>query len=171
MKKPKSNFYCDVYETREMSNCAKTAIDLFEESCLPNGKLSEMVLRMECECGMSPSEIYSRGDLGKSNYSQIISGKNTKPSRETLLRLSVGLMLNECEIELLFECVGYRFPFSLADTVVLAYVQEHGYDNRDIHGDLARINSILMELGQPILQSKTYKDRKTDEFDDVVCEL
>lgn len=127
--------------------------------------LAEVILQLEIESGKTPAQVYEDADISRSLYSSLICGKNEKPTKETVLALSIGLHLNEYKLKNFVEFCGYSFPSSLTDKIMLYFVRENLYDEQDIKSrdyvrgkDLDKLNEILNDFKCKLLGSSWNND-------------
>ena len=90
--------------------------------------------------GLKNSEVYSVATISKQAFSKIINGK-TKPTKETVLALAIGLKLSMDETIDFLKIAGYALsPISQTDLVVEYFIEHSDYS-------VIKINMVLFDYG------------------------
>lgn len=103
--------------------------------------LIRMVARL---CDGRAVECYKRAGLSRQVYSRAVSGGSV--SRETAMRLALGLQLSYLESVDLLEHAGYTFRPTEVPDAVFAYCLKNGIYN------IFDVNEMLVALGVPPLK-------------------
>ena len=100
---------------------------------------------------MTNSECYSRANVSKQVFSNIISDEDYSPKKPVALAFAVALNLSVAETESLLKSAGLALSdCNRFDLIVQYFLERHEYD-------IFRINEILMEYGEPQLGSGVRK--------------
>lgn len=121
---------------------ARSLEDLLEEV---EETFSESVLHWIDRKGKSDPEVYKKANLDRKLFSKIRGNADYRPSKSTALALAIGLELNLDETKDLIGRAGYALSHSSKGDIIVEY-----YINHEIY-DLAEINDMLYEFGQPLI--------------------
>jgi hypothetical protein len=106
---------------------------------------SETLLKLIDRTGKKDSEIYGKANLSRQHFSKIRNNPGYRPTKATALALAVALELNLDETRDLIGRAGYALTnSSIADLIVMFFIQEGCYD-------LNEINEALYEYDQNLL--------------------
>ena len=112
---------------------------------------SEKLLKYIKKADMTNSECYSRANVSKQVFSNIISDEDYSPKKPVALAFAVALNLSVAETESLLKSAGLALSdCNRFDLIVQYFLERHEYD-------IFRINEILMEYGEPQLGSGVRK--------------
>jgi hypothetical protein len=91
------------------------------------------------------SEHYTRANMGRGHYHNIISNIYYHPTKETVILLGLSLELDRSEMDALLEKAGFILTdTSVFDLVIMFCIETKMYNIYDI-------NNILLEMGQHTL--------------------
>lgn len=97
-------------------------------------------------CDGNPAVCYKRAGISRQVYSHLISKSPGKVSKETALRIALGLQLSYAEAVDLLASAGFAFSDSRELDVVFAYCLKH-----EIYS-LFDVNELLVAIGFPPLK-------------------
>ena len=90
--------------------------------------------------GLKNSEVYSAANISKQYFSKLLKGQ-VKPSKEKVLALAVGLMLNVDETIDFLRIAGYALsPISQTDVIVEYFIRNKDYN-------VLKIDIVLFDYG------------------------
>ena len=91
-------------------------------------------------------EIYKSVQISRKTFSKMKSaGEDYKPKKENVLRLAIGLKLDESKASELLASAGYFFDSdSVRDSVVLSHIRSNDYSFRLIEEEIARRGGMLL---------------------------
>ena len=107
--------------------------------------LSQYVLDLQKETGMSGPEVYGPVDVKRQIFSRIINDRNYMPRKSTLIKLALGFHLDLAQTQKLLGKVGYALTRSSVSDLVVQYFIDRGEYN------LIEINTALFDCGLPTL--------------------
>ena len=94
------------------------------------------------------TEVYKAALMDRRLFSKIISNRNYKPSKDTVLALIFALKLSISDAKDLLERAGYTLSHSIQRDIILEYfIKEHVYN-------LNNINSFLYKMKEKIIGRK-----------------
>ncbi|MBD5089834.1 MAG: hypothetical protein HDT30_13670 [Clostridiales bacterium] len=100
--------------------------------------------------GIKGSSCYKRTTISERMYQYIAKGR--KPTKETVLALSLSLDLKLEEIEMLLKNAGYVFSKALPNDMVIFYMLTHRQECKAPL--LFHVNEVLQELELPLLVTR-----------------
>lgn len=90
--------------------------------------------------GLKNSQVYAAANISKQYFSKLLKGQ-VKPSKEKVLALAVGLMLNIDETVDFLRIAGYALsPISQTDTIVEYFIRNKDYN-------VMKIDIVLFDYG------------------------
>lgn len=90
--------------------------------------------------GLKNSQVYAAANISKQYFSKLLKGQ-VKPSKEKVLALAVGLMLNIDETVDFLRIAGYALsPISQTDTIVEYFIRNKDYN-------VLKIDIVLFDYG------------------------
>lgn len=104
-----------------------------------------MLLRKIHERGISNADCYTKAHIDRRLFSKIISNKEYKPLKKTVLSFSVALEMSIEETNELLMKAGFAFSDNLKfDLIVQYFIKNQIYD-------IFLINEVLLAYDQPLL--------------------
>lgn len=94
---------------------------------------------------MSDPECYKKANVSKQTFHKIVSDKNYKPSKTTVIAFAIALELNLEETKHLLETVGFALSRSIKFDLIIEYFISHG------EYDIFKINDVLFKFDQVLL--------------------
>ena len=85
--------------------------------------------------------VYRRAHVSKSVYSRLTSSNLAQVSKDTVMKLAIGLQLNKSDADLLMQSAGFSFSNSIPWDMAIVYCIEHEIWN------LEDVNEILVRSG------------------------
>lgn len=95
--------------------------------------------------GMRDSEVYKAAQIDRRLFSKIMSDRQYKPSKDTVIAISIALKLRLDEANDLLSRAGFALSHSNKKDVIIEYFFREQIYNLD------DINSVLFNLGQKII--------------------
>lgn len=111
---------------------------------------SEALKEILQKYGIKGSICYRSSTISERMYQYIAKGR--KPTKETVLALSLSLDLKLEEIEMLLKNAGYVLSKALPNDMVIFYILTHRQECKAPL--LFHINEVLQELGLPLLLTR-----------------
>lgn len=98
------------------------------------------LLKLINKKGLKNSQVYAAANISKQYFSKLLKGQ-VKPSKEKVLALAVGLMLNIDETVDFLRIAGYALsPISQTDTIVEYFIRNKDYN-------VLKIDIVLFDYG------------------------
>ena len=98
----------------------------------------ELFLMYLRECGKSNVEVYKDGGITRQVFSKILSDKDMRPKKETVICLIIGMELPYPDAIKLLLAAGYALSKSImSDAVIMKYLKDEIYDLDLINSELA----------------------------------
>ena len=114
-------------------------------SSVANLSFTEKLIRLIRERNMSEPKIYKAALMDRRLFSKIISNKDYKPSKDTVLALAFAMKLSLTDTKDLLDRAGFTLSHSILRDIILEYfIREHIYN-------LNKINAFLFEMGEKII--------------------
>ena len=108
---------------------------------------NEYLLDLLRERNGKDSEVYKRAEISKQLFSKIVSSRDYRPTKDTVIQLAIGLELDLVQARKLLEKAGYALTrSSKADLVVQYYIERRVYS-------VTFINAALSDCGLPLLKT------------------
>ena len=108
---------------------------------------NEFLLDLLRERNGKDSEVYKRAEISKQLFSKIVSSRDYRPTKNTVIQLAIGLELDLVQTRKLLEKAGYALTrSSKADLVVQYYIERRVYS-------VTFINEALYDCGLPLLKT------------------
>ena len=108
---------------------------------------NEFLLDLLRERNGKDSEVYKRAEISKQLFSKIVSSRDYRPTKDTVIQLAIGLELDLVQARKLLEKAGYALTrSSKADLVVQYYIERRIYS-------VTFINEALSDCGLPLLKT------------------
>lgn len=106
---------------------------------------STTLLALIDERGLSDSQVYKRANMSRQHFSKIRSDEAYRPTKKTVLALSIALELDLDETRDLLARAGFALSkSSKADVIVEYFIERNNFD-------IFEINEALYAFDQPIL--------------------
>lgn len=106
----------------------------------------ELMRLVNARCDGVAPVCYRRAGLSRQLYSRTISGRYGDPSRETVMRLALGLQLSYDEAVEFLDCAGFVLRMWHPVDAVFAYCYKHGIYN------MLDVNELIVRLGEEPLE-------------------
>lgn len=137
-------FYSKPLESRAV--CAKqTELSLEDRIAQMDDGFSVMLLKLIDEKGINDVTCYKNANVSRQTWHKILSDKNYKPSKNTVIAFAISLKLTLSETKRLLESVGFALSKSSKFDVIIEYfLSKREYD-------IFTINETLFEFDQPCL--------------------
>lgn len=104
-----------------------------------------MLLKLIDEKGMDDVECYKNANVSRQTWHKILSDKNYKPSKNTVIAFAISLKLTLGEAKRLLQSVGFTLSKSSKFDIIIEYfLSKREYD-------IFTINETLFEFDQPCL--------------------
>lgn len=139
----------DKYDTEEITKIMRqmspnsSAYDLLKQlDKTVNQTFSDRLAFLIRKSGMRDTQVYKAAQMDKRLFSKIMSDKNYKPSKDTVIALIFALELSLSEAEDLLSRAGYTLSHSNKRDVILEF-----FIRERIH-NLFDVNEILYNLNQ-----------------------
>lgn len=95
--------------------------------------------------GKTNSEVYNKVGIDRRLFSKILSSKDYKPKKITVICLVIGMELTIEEAEDLLDSAGFSFSKSIMfDSLIKEFIEDENYD-------VDEINDILYKYNQPLI--------------------
>jgi hypothetical protein len=102
------------------------------------------------ERNLKTSQVYRGANLSKQTFSKIILHPESRPARNTVMALCIGLQLKEREARDLLASAGYAFiPDDRFDSFIRYFLNHQKYN-------IVEDNIVLNENGLPMLGSRMH---------------
>ncbi len=117
-----------------MSFCTATLDRVLEHT---GENLSQMLLRLVAEKGMTDPECYSKANVSRSVWSNIHCKENYRPQKPVIYKLAVALKLSLSETEELMKRADHAFdPSNRLDLTMKFFIERRIYDTVEIDDGL-----------------------------------
>lgn len=101
----------------------------------------KMLFQLIDERGLKDSEVYTRADMTRQQFSQIRRNPNYQPSKSAAIRFSLALKLDYETAQDFLSSAGYMLSQSIPVDIIIRYCIEHGEFNAvKINGELNAYN-------------------------------
>lgn len=118
----------------------------------PNIKFSQILTQKLIDWGGKQSHLYQKLGIDKTTFYRIKAGNFLR--KDTLITLFILINLTSIEINECLEIAGYTLSQSMPREIIISYFLEQDLENVSSEKRLERINSLLYDLGLPILQTR-----------------
>lgn len=137
--------YCSrPFESRAVCE-ERTELSLEDRIAQMDDSFAVMLLKLIDEKGINDVTCYKNANVSRQTWHKILSDKNYKPSKNTVIAFAISLELTLIETKRLLESVGFALSKSNKFDVIIEYfLSKREYD-------IFKINETLFEFDQPCL--------------------
>jgi len=125
----------------------------FDEDYLPAAKppkpgdfpveetFTQLVFRFMREKNLTPKEVYTRACIDRKLFSKIISNKYYQPTKNTAVKIALGLQLSSEETDRLLNAAGFALSRSKITDLIISFCISHNLK------EVWQVNGYLEDYG------------------------